>query len=117
MSGWIGTFQVVKIPQIGLGGPGGKGPEPACSWCGEPMSVDSVVFSPLWYQSQTGNCVPMQAGGPVQHSTLVPDSRMHMACAHAMIDAMAAHVAAGNDRDFSWTQGEFLPGSNESKWR
>ena len=116
MSGWIGTFQVVKIPQIGIGGPAGKGPEPACSWCGEPMPVESVVFSPLWYEAQTGHCAPMQAEAPMKHS-IVPESRMHMACAHAMIDAMAAHVAAGTDRDFSWTHGEFLPGSSQSKWR
>lgn len=118
MSGWLNTFQVVTIPQIGVGGPAGKGPEPDCSWCGEPMSVGSVAFVPLWYEAQTGNQAPMScASGRCQQagSAIVPESRMHIVCAHAMIDAMAKHVASGTDKDFSWTTGEFLCGSNE-RW-
>ena len=120
MSGWLNTFQVVKIPQIGAGGPNGLGPEPDCSWCSEPMPVGSVAFVPFWYQAQTGNQAPMhcasercqQAG-----SAIVPESRMHIECAHAMINAMAIHVASGTDRDFSWKTGEFQRGSNERWWR
>lgn len=118
MSGWLNTFQVVRIPQIGAGGPYGLGPEPDCSWCNEPMPVGSVAFTPFWYQAQSGNQAPMhcasercqQAG-----STIVHESRMHIECAHAMINAMAIHVASGTDKDFSWTTGEFQRGSNE-RW-